>query len=158
MKSKLTMLLFTLFISVWSLTGSAQAALPNGKAQLIEFTNATANFTVPEGKTWYIYSIFSDYLTGGTIQYNEHTNEKELDGASEIRIFLKDLNGKEKTIFTKNIYGPQLFRSSDATTVIPYPFILPEKTTFNLLILKGDLGSPQMYGGVGYLNIIETDN
>ena len=154
----MTMLLNVLLFSLWFLPVKAQTDVPKGKAQLIEFTNETAKFTVPDGKTWLVYSVFSDYCTGGTIKYNEYSKENELDGAKEIRIFLKDMNGIEKTNLTKNIYGVQLFRSSDASTVIPYPIILPEKTTFNLIILKGDLGNPQLYNGKAYISLIETEN
>jgi hypothetical protein len=158
MKSKMTTLFNVLLFSLWFLPFNAQTEVPKGKAQLIEFTNETAKFTVPEGKTWLVYSVFSDYVTEGTINVNEYSKEKELVGTKEIRIFLKDLNGIEKTNYTKNIYGTQLFRSTNASTVIPYPIILPEKTTFNLIILKGDLGSPQLYGGKAYISLVETDN
>jgi len=56
----LTILLFVLFLTTWTLTINAQTTIPKGKAKLIEFTNATAKFTVPEGKTWYIKNTFSD--------------------------------------------------------------------------------------------------
>ena len=129
----MTTLFNVLLFSLWFLPFNAQTEVPKGKAQLIEFTNETAKFTVPEGKTWLVYSVFSDYVTEGTINFNEYSKEKELVGTKEIRIFLKDLNGIEKTNYTKNIYGTQLFRSTNASTVIPYPIILPEKTTFNLI-------------------------
>jgi hypothetical protein len=158
MKSKMTTLFNVLLLSLWFLPVNAQIDVPKGKAQLIEFTNETAKFTVPEGKTWMVYSVFSDYVTEGTININEYSQEKELVGTKEIRIFLKDLNGIEKTNYSKNIYGTQLFRSSNASTVITYPIILPEKTTFNLIILKGDLGSPQLYKGKAYISLIETEN
>ena len=158
MKSKLTIFVVTLFLSVCSLSGNAQATIPKGKAQLIEFTNETAKFTIPEGKTWYVYSIFSDYVVGGTVKYNEYAKEDRLEESKDVRIFLKDLNGIEKTNYIKNIYATQLFRSSDASTVIPYPIVFPEKTTFNLIILKGNLGSLQLYGGNAYISLVETDN
>ena len=98
-------ILLILFLCVWSFPIKAQTAVPIGKAQLIEFTNATAKFTVPEGKTWIIYSIFSDYITGGTVD-----NRGYLIDTEDVRIFIKKLNGVQKTNFVRNIYGPQLYR------------------------------------------------
>ena len=158
MKSKLTIFLAALFLSVCTLSGNAQTSLPKGKAQLIEFTNATAQFTVPEGKSWFIYSVFSEYVVDGVVKFNEYTKTNEYANSLDIRIFIKDMNGTEKTNYIKNIYGTQLYRSTDASTVIPYPIIFPEKTTFNLIILKGDLGSLKLYGGKAYISLLEVDN
>ena len=158
MKSKLTIFVVTLFLSVCSLSGNAQATIPKGKAQLIEFTNETAKFTVPEGKTWHVFSIFSDYVVGGKFNYYELVNETEtrFEESECVRIFLKDLNGIEKTNYIKNIYATQLFHCEGAG--IPYPIVFPEKTTFNLIILKGNLGFLQLYGGAAYISLIEVDN
>jgi hypothetical protein len=157
MKLKITVFIITLFLSVCSLSSIAQTAIPKGKVQLIEFNNATSKFTVPDGKTWIIYNIFSEYAVDGVVKISEHTNEKYFDYL-DVRIFLKELNGVEKTNYIKNIYGTQLYRSTDAATVIPYPIIFPEKTTFNLIILKGDLGFLQLHGGAAYISLVETDN
>jgi hypothetical protein len=156
--SKWNNVIVALFLSLCSLSVTAQTAVPKGKAQLIEFTNATAKFTVPEGKTWMIYSIFSDYVTGGQVKLNDYTKKNELVEEDDIRIFIKDLNGVQKTDYLKNIYGTQLYRSSNASTVIPYPIIFPEKTTMTLIVLKGDLGSLKEYDGKAYISLIEIDN
>lgn len=158
MKSKLTIFIATLFLCVWTSSVTAQTTVPNGKAQLIEFTNVTSNFTVPEGKTWVIYSIFSEYVVDGVVEFNEYTKKNTYSNSLDIRIFLKDLNGIEKTNYLKNIYGTQLYRSNDASTVIPYPIIFPEKTAFSLIILKGDLESLQLYNGKAYISLIEINN
>jgi len=158
MKSKLTVFLATLFLSVCTLSGNAQTSIPKGKAQLIEFTNETAQFRVPEGKSWFIYSIFSDYVVDGVVKFNEYTKTNEYTDDLDIRIFLKDLNGTEKTNYIKNIYGTQLYRSSNASTVIPFPVIFPEKTTFNLIVLKGGLGTLKLHNGKAYISIMEVDN
>jgi len=84
MKSKMTIFIVTLFLSVCSLSVNAQTTLPTGKAQLIEFTNATAKFIVPDGKTWVIYNVFSDYITNVTLSNERYEGE-------DIRIFLKVL-------------------------------------------------------------------
>jgi len=158
MNLKMTVFIVTLFLSIFSVSGNAQTTIPKGKAQLIEFTNETGKFTVPEGKTWHMYSIFSDYVADGTVKYDEYTKENQLVGEKDIRIFLKDLNGIEKTNYVKNIYGTQLFRSLNSSTVIPYPLIFPERTSFNLIILKGNMGNLQLYGGKAYISLMETDN
>ncbi|MCX7728634.1 MAG: hypothetical protein N2203_04100 [Bacteroidia bacterium] len=62
MKLKLTIFIVTLFLSVWILSGNAQTTISKGKAQSIEFTNASAKFTVPDGKSWVIINVFSDHL------------------------------------------------------------------------------------------------
>lgn len=151
MKSKLTIFLATLFLSVLTLSGNAQTTTPKGKAQLIEFTNATAKFTVPDGKTWVIYNVFSDYITNVTLSNERYDGE-------DIRIFFKSINGITKTDLTKNLYGTQLYRSTNASTTVGMPIILPEKTTFELIITFGSIGKLKLYNSSGYLSIIETDN
>lgn len=144
-------ILLILFLCVWSFPIKAQTAVPIGKAQLIEFTNATAKFTVPEGKTWIIYSIFSDYITGGTVD-----NRGYLIDTEDVRIFIKKLNGVQKTNFVRNIYGPQLYRNG--SSVFSYPLVFPENTTFDLITLKGRIGSLKEYSGKSYLSLVESDN
>ena len=141
MKFKRIILLVMIFISTGNFISNAQNIVPKGKAKLIEFSNTNAKFTVPEGKTWIIYNVFSDYVAD--------------EGSSRIRIFLKELNGVEKTNYLKNIYGPQLYFTK---LTFPYPIIFPEKTTFSFVILKGDLKNLQLYDGFGYMSLIEIDN
>lgn len=112
MKSKLTILIVALFLSFWSFSVNAQITIPKGKVQLIEFTNNTAKFIVPDGKTWYISNIFSSDVSVG-----ENTNY----------IVLKKINN---TTYGAN--GPLL--SNTARNYFSYPIILPEKTTFEILI------------------------
>jgi hypothetical protein len=155
MKSKLLFLLLT-FLFIFNL--NAQTSIPNGKTKLIEFTNETASFIIPEGKSWIIYNIFSDYLADGEVKYNDYQKKNLLENSLDVRVFIKELNGIEKTNYSKNIYGTQLYRSTNASTVIPYPIVFPEKTLFSLVILKGDLGSLQLHNGKGYISLIEVDN
>ena len=112
MKSKLAIFITAIFLSVWSLSVKAQTNIPNGKVQLTEFTNTTARFTVPAGKTWYISNIFSSSQSA-----KEETNY----------IILKNINN---TTFGSN--GPIL--SNFARNFINYPIIFPEKTTFEIQI------------------------
>jgi hypothetical protein len=157
MKSKSFIYILTIFLSIYSLS-YAQTSIPKGNAQLIEFSNDNAKFKVPEGKTWIIYSVFSDYLADGKLKLNEYTKKNELADALEIRIFIKELNGIEKTNYLKNIYGTQLFRSTNTTTAIQYPIILPENTSFNLIILKGEMGNLITHSGTAYISLLEVNN
>jgi len=153
MKSKFTAFIATLFLSVCIFSGNAQTTIPKGKAQLIEFTNSTAKFTVPAGKTWVIYNTFSDYCTD---------MKTDADGAlvaPSIRIFIKSINDVIKTDLTKKIYGTQLYMSRDAGKTIGMPIVLSENTKFELILISGDAFKEfKLYGGSGYLSIIETDN
>jgi hypothetical protein len=157
MKSKLTIFFATFYLSVCNLSLNAQTSIPTGKAHLIEFTNETAQFTVPEGKSWFIYNIFTEYMVDGVFKLNEYSKKNEYSNFLYVRILLKDLNGIEKTNLSKNIYGTQFYFSA-GVSVIPYPIIFPEKTTFSLINLKGDLGSLKLYDGKAYISIMEVDN
>ena len=41
---------------------------------------------------------------------------------------------------------------------ISFPIIFPEKTTFSLVIVKGDLGNLQLHNNSSYISFIEVDN
>lgn len=112
MKSKLPKCI-AIFVFIFSMSTSfAQTAIPNGENRLVEFTNASSKFTVPEGKTWYISNIFSSYENA-----NQETNY----------IVLKKINN---TSFGNN--GPIL--SNTARAFFSYPLILPQKTYFEIQI------------------------
>lgn len=104
---------FTLiFISVFNLFCFSQNVIPKGKTEIKEFSNSTAKFIVPDGKTWYISNVFSSIES-----VDQETNY----------IILKKINN---TTFGEN--GPVL--SNFARSFISYPIILPEKTSFEILI------------------------
>jgi len=71
MKLKLKNFFVAIVLTVLALSVNAQSTIPKGKSHLIEFTNSTAKFAVPEGKTWYIYNVFCENY------YTEGTEEKE---------------------------------------------------------------------------------
>jgi hypothetical protein len=115
MKSKSTTFVAVLFLSIWTLFSNAQTTVPQGKIQLIEFTNATAKFIVPEGKIWYITNVFSSSESA-----KQETNY----------IILKMINN---TTFGNN--GPKL--SNFARNYFSFPVIFPEKkrhSKYKLLI------------------------
>lgn len=153
MKSKLIFFFAVLFISVWSLSGNAQSTIPKGKAQLIEFTNSTAKFTVPDGKTWFINNVFSDYE--GNPMVSKYDNK--IAGCS-ISIFFKSINGVSKTDISKNLYGAKLYSTSGLS--LEMPIVLPEKTIIELIIIYNDFNedAKKVFNGSGYMSIIETDN
>ena len=134
----------------------AQESMPKGEIMFVEFDNSNATFQVPEGKSWFIYNIYSDYVVGGTvIQYE---GKSLLQDPDDVRIFIKDLDGKMKTDYTKNIYGPQVYRSTNASTVIPFPLNFTDKTSFSLIALNGVLGRLTPHPGSCYISIIEVAN
>ena len=136
---------------------NAQNTIAKGDAKLLEFKNATAKFIVPEGKTWVIYSAFSDHLTDFKSTENGVSVEP-------IYIFIKSLNETVKTDLSKKLYGPVLFFSVEwnyTPKLMAFPIILPEKTSFELILVKGLVdqeGGPRPYIGTGYLSIVEMSN
>ena len=158
MKSKMTIFVVTLLLSTWSLTGNAQTTIPKGKAQIIEFNNSTAKFTVPAGKTWYIINLFSDCTTNLTYDSEGYLK------ADEIRIFIKSINGSIITDIANKKYGPVIYRGPMHERMQPLPIILPENSTIEFLVTSGDWQaknkSAMTINNVlkAYLNIVEIDN
>ncbi len=150
-KSNVSFFIATLFLCVWTVSVKGQTSIQKGKAQLIEFTNATPNFIVPEGKTWVVYSIFSDYASF-------ITNATDGNNYNEIKIFIKNINGVEKTNSVKNLYGTQVYRSSNTSTAFPYPIIFPEKTSLSFIIMQGELEKIKEYSGKAYISFVEVEN
>ena len=134
MKSKTPLFIIALFLTLTlSISkGFAQAGIPKGKAHLVEFTNETAKFKVPEGKTWYIYNVF------GERRFLQGVEEKDL------RIILKSINN----INFKS--GPVLYYYNTGLT-INYPLIFPEKKSFEL-----EIYAPA--GSKTVMTYIEVDN
>jgi hypothetical protein len=143
MKSKMTIFIVTLFLSVCTFSSNAQTTTPKGKAQLIEFTNETAKFIVPEGKTWAIYNAFTTVPEGDNIY----------------SIWVKSINGIIITDISKKIFGKILYSSYTLVDII-LPLILPENTTIELVVLKKDdaTGIRSLYDQIAFLNYIESEN
>jgi hypothetical protein len=123
---------FFLIVALFSISVStnlkAQTAEPKGKTQLIEFSNSSAKFTVPEGKTWYISNVFSIYKI----------SKENLSFV----IYMKSINGTELTNVSEAQLGPKLFDSRDGESgytlppTIKFPLILPQNTVFELVICQ----------------------
>jgi predicted nucleotidyltransferase component of viral defense system len=141
MNSKLTIFITALLLSVWSFSVDAQTTVPKGKAQLIEFTNATAKFTVPEGKTWTVHSAFMAYPSDNN-QYS---------------IVIKSINGVILTDLSKNIVGKFIFHSNLLAN-LNLPLVFPEKTVFELIIIKKEGETRSLYDKNAFLNLTETEN
>lgn len=119
------------------------------EAKFLQFNNFSADFEVPEGKTWMIQSIFSSSV-GELIE--------NIDGTSTVipvRIFIKTLNGDIKTDYQGNRFGPQVFQSDNTSATIAYPITLPEGTKFSLVIVTGDPGSCKAFNGTGFITLME---
>ncbi len=132
MKSTIFNCCITLLLSVISLTSAAQTAIPKGKANLIEFTNTSAKFKVPEGKTWYIYNVFCESLKDDGLQ--EKTP----------KIALKSINNYNYK------FGPFLY-NYNSTFVVNYPLVFPEKTSFEFEVLN-------ISNAKGVMTYVEVDN
>lgn len=148
MKTKILSLVLTTFI-----IGSLNIGLSQAKAaKFQQFNNFTATFEVPVGKTWIINQIFSSFTA--EIKTNE-------DGSSEavpVRIFIKTLNGDIKTDYQGNRFGPQVFQSNNTAATVAYPIVLPEKTKFSLVIVKGNPGNCSAFDGSAYMSFFEVTN
>jgi len=97
-------------------------------------------------------------MTGGVLKYDDYNKKNYIENSDDIRILIKSLNGIEKTNIAKNIFGTQLYRSTDDSRVIPFPIILPEKTTLSLVIFQGDPGNLKEFNGTAYISLMEIDN
>ncbi len=139
----MTIFIVMLFLSVCTFSGNAQTTTPKGKAQLIEFTNETGKFIVPEGKTWTIYNAFT------TVPQDENIYS----------IWVKSINGIIITDISKKIFGKILYSSYTLVDII-LPLILPENTTIELVVLKKDdaTGIKSLYDQIAFLNYIESEN
>ena len=148
MKSKIILLLSFIIFHFSTIKSAAQNF--NGKAYIVEFTNATAKFTVPSGKTWIIQNIFSDGYTNFKIK-NKYDGEE----SCRVLIFIKNINGNVKTDFISEKYSKILSSNSDFN-----PIYLPENTTIEFLIAYDDFVTrkPKIYDGSATLNYIEITN
>lgn len=139
---------FLLIVLIMSAAVAVHAQSPNGKAMMVKFTNASASFTVPEGKTWYINQAFVTY---------------KVDEDTRYFIIVKSMNGvalAELSTTSLKSSGVYLFNSNKISE--NSKLILPENTTFELLIYSGTYYNNNLtyatYDGQGYLNYVEVDN
>ena len=160
MKSKLTIFITTLLLSVCSLSVNAQTTVPKGKAQLIEFSNATAKFTVPAGKTWYIMNIFSSVATN----IKPDTKFPGFNESEDVRVFIKNIDNYLLTDLSKNKFGPVVYRGPSHDNMQPMPIVLPENSKIEFIITSGEWDTNGT-GGIkkndilnAFLNYIEADN
>lgn len=139
------------FVMVSILFMATSFVLQDKSPKFVQFNNFSANFEVPAGKTWVIQQIFSSFTT----------DVKPGDASATltpIRIFIKTLNGDIKTDYEGNRFGPQVFQSNNTAATVAYPIVLPEKTSFSLIILKGDPGACSTFDGTAYMSYYEVTN
>jgi hypothetical protein len=148
MKHRLFFTSFALVALVLLMSTSSQQKTP----QFVQFNNFSASFEVPLGKTWVINQIFSSFTS------EVKTNVDGTTSPVPVRVFIKTLNGDIKTDHEGNRFGPQVFQSDNTAATISYPIVLPEKTTFSLVILKGNPGSCSPFDGTGYMSYYEVTN
>lgn len=125
-------------------------------ANLIEFNNSSANFTVPKGKTWEIVNVFSKSVGPGGISFDAYGDAKY----DEVRIFIKSINGSVLTDLTNLELGPVIYRGPNHERSHALPMTFPEGTSFELLICTGKWGNKESdfkaNGNLGaFLNILE---
>lgn len=125
---KLAVFLVMFFFFVISKNVNAQSDLPKGKVHLVEFTNETGKFFVPQGKSWYIYNIFSDRKYYASVG----------GGESFVAIALKSIN---KVVFQNGPYVYQQYLG----TIFNFPLIFPEKTTFEFEIKNSGVKAIMSY-------------
>ena len=141
MKSKIFIIVIAFYLSYPSVL-KAQTTLPKGKVKLVEFTNANAKFTVPPGKTWYIYQVLS------------FAKIKE----ENINVFIKSINNTELTNLSIEKLGPKIYDPVNIY-MIPLPIIFPENTSFSLIITSHKDGSNQTVSDKNaFINYIEITN
>lgn len=148
MKSKI--ILFLSIIIFYFSANKSIAQNLNGKANIVEFTNATAKFTVPIGKTWVIQNIFSDESTNFKINNNNNGLEH-----CRVLVFIKTINGVIKTDFITEKNSKRLNNNSDF-----HPIYLPENTSIEFIIAYEDFiaNKIKIYDGIATLNYIEITN
>lgn len=141
-------------------------ATKSGVVKLVEFSNANASFTVPEGKNWEILNVFCQETGKYTRKVNSYNSEYYWEFLG-LRIYLKELNGVILTDFSKNKIGPRFYRSFDAASSVRN-MIYPEGTTFSFLIASSVSDKDVEKNGAftlkkadskkAYINYIEHDN
>jgi hypothetical protein len=122
------------------------------EAQFKQFNNFSADFEVPEGKTWIIQSIFSSSI--GELTKNADGTTSSLP----VRIFIKTINGDIKTDYQGGRFGPQVYQSDNNLATISYPLSLPENTKFSLIIVVGNPGEMKAFNGIGFMTLYEVTN
>lgn len=134
MKRKLLLIVFALVFGA-SINGKAQITIPKGKALLMEFTNDSARFTVPQGKVWYVVNVFTAPGKVGSYIYLKSINDKNLSSSKFIETNL--------LLFGKSEQPP-----------VNYPIVFPSETTFELILMDGFYNKSEK---TAYLNVIEVN-
>ena len=143
------------------------ATSKRGVVKLIEFSNANASFTVPEGKRWEIVNVFGDYFASYDKKQRDY-DSKYYYATNHLRIFIKKLNNTTLTDLSKMKVGTCVYRSGFSERAFRMPILLNEKSTISFLITKdlsddvieqtGKFPHVKADSKKAYINYIEYDN
>jgi len=115
---------------VAQLLAAKNTSSSNGVAHLETFTNANAKFTVPAGKTWYVYGVHSTEMAD---YYVRDENWGKTLESHRIYVQLKSLNGQPVSNSSQNKYGVSFYSGNYYN--FDYPIVLPENTTIEFEII-----------------------
>lgn len=124
----------------------------SGEAKRITLSNIKSTLTVPAGKYWVINQFIADYITD--LQKDSLGNMVGKD----VHVFLKSINNTILTDTGKNVYGPQIYSSSQPHHSIHFPIIFTETTTFSILVMKGNYNKLELYDGTVQCTYFEKSN
>lgn len=132
----------------FQLLNAKSTPVAEGKAYLKTFTNATASFTVPAGKTWYVYNVCPTLST-----YN----------GNNVALHLKSLNGITTGKSSLEQIGLIIQRNGMGNKP-SFPLILPESTTIEFEVYTYEYNSSSNKDEYirldipAFINYIEYDN
>ncbi|MCR4964904.1 MAG: hypothetical protein K6A41_04535 [Bacteroidales bacterium] len=109
---------------------AAKNTSSNGIAHLETFTNTNAKFTVPAGKTWYVYGVHTTEMAD---YYVRDENWGKTLESHRIHVQLKSLNGQPVSNSSQNKYGVSFYSGNYYN--FNYPIVLPENTTIEFEII-----------------------
>jgi len=112
-----------------------------GVAKKVTMNNVRSLWTVPEGKHWIVNQFMSDYIA------DLAADSLGVFHGSEIFVFLKTINGATLTDVAQGQYGPLVYSSMTPYQTIQYPLIFTAKTSFSIVVYKGEIGALLEYAG-----------
>ena len=130
-------------------TARLRAQQSTGKAKIMTLNNSRSTLKVKEGHVWRINQFMTDYTS------SVETDSLGNPIIKEVHVFLKKLNDDELTNISQGMYGPKLFSSLHPEQMIQFPIILPEKTSFTIQVMTGDIGNLTAYQGDVYCSFTE---
>ena len=112
-----------------------------GTAKKVTMNNTRSMWTVPEGKHWVINQFMSDYIT------DVAADSTGVFHGSAIFVFLKTINGVTLSDAAQGQYGTLRYSSMTPYQTIQFPIIFTAKTSFSIVVYKGQVGALMEYTG-----------